>query len=415
MKKLIKCFYQFINYLVQERISSREFFYLQKIWYFIKEPLVSPLKAWKNLSHLRRLKPRSEGRIFFDVYYPFAWGYMKPVYEELKRRGLDVLFSIPSGKYEKPVKDMLFREKIESTEMISSSAVVLSRGGIFVTTRAGFIRSPRKAIHIQMFHEAAFKGHTILSPFNLCANHVFLQNYVDWELLSKKKKETNSKTQLHQIGFPKSDILLKQNLNRETAIRDLGLDPEKKTILFAPSWDSPGALHRFGKILIQKLAESSFNVLIRLHPFSYDVSNPYYSGGEDWKRILGDLESRYPLVQRAQNIFPGPYFYATDLMISDVSSVMAEFSVFQKPIIRIKMEQIDKLPYYRGIKFYEKAIKEIVRVIPEDKFEVEELPHEIETVLSGFKKEVCLRPFFYNLGESVQKAADQIEIIGNFS
>ena len=137
----------------------------------------------------------------------------------------------------------------------------------------------------------------------------------------------NAKTIWENVGFSKLDDVLAYKPNE---ISDLfnhyGLDRNKKTILYAPTF-YPSSLEKMPDNFPEQFKD--YNLIIKPHFFSY-IRKKY----KKQRRKL-ELWKNYNNVYVAGfddfNIVP---FYAlADLLISDESSVVFEFAALDKPVI----------------------------------------------------------------------------------
>lgn len=120
-------------------------------------------------------------------------------------------------------------------------------------------------------------------------------------------------------GVPKLDTLFWPGYyDREKTLRALGLDPSRKTILYAPSY-RPSCIPFLGTA-VERIADRC-NLIIKLHPYSW--GGKYASASQS--AIYQKLARRRPeiaLVPKADYDFH-PYMFASDSVISDTSSALA--------------------------------------------------------------------------------------------
>lgn len=410
--RLLSFAFRTANFIIQKS-NARLIFSLQRLYFFLKETLLNPGIALKEYKRLRADSPNAKKRVVFDVWYELGWSYLAPLYNEFLKYGkLEPVVSIPSGKNMESIKTSLLNAGVEGKRIIQVPGIVLSSGGIFITTRTGFIRAPRKCVKIQMFHDAGFKSNSIVSDYNLCMDHVFLQSRVDQKLLAERKIKIKSKAILHEIGNPKLDALFENALPQDHYLKKLGLPADRKTILYAPTWNPPSSLHKFGMAIIDALARNGYNVLVRLHPFSLDTASPHYTGGMDWMKEIHERFKEFSCVRLAQDPIPYPYFHAADLMVSDISGIIMEFAALGKPILRIKIKELEENPYNQAMPYYEEAIQELIRPMDEGKFTKEHLIKTVEIILDEKKcNKEAIYNFLFNPGKSTMAAVAQIQEI----
>ena len=100
---------------------------------------------------------------------------------------------------------------------------------------------------------------------------------------------------------------------------------EKTTILVAPSWGKNSILVKFGKKLLDILASSDYNIIIRPHPQSLKAE----------PNVINDLKERYK--ERFSWDFAPENLDSlskADIMISDFSSVISDYCfLFDRPFL----------------------------------------------------------------------------------
>jgi len=126
-------------------------------------------------------------------------------------------------------------------------------------------------------------------------------------------------------GFPKLDPVI----NGEQAALDLeklGLDPEKPTLLYAPTF-YPSSIENMAESWPAELPE--FNILIKLHFFSYVKSQ--------YRQQLAKAQrwGQHPNASLApvDDYSLSPYLQTAGLLISDASTALFEAAALDKPVI----------------------------------------------------------------------------------
>lgn len=134
------------------------------------------------------------------------------------------------------------------------------------------------------------------------------------------------------VGYPKADALARSTSRPRDAAARLGLDPSRHTIVYAPTFSPASSLSVAGEAIVGTLLDSGYNVIVKLHDRSLDP-DPKYSGGVDWRQRL----SRFSAERRAFLFASGgdstPYLQASDLMVTDHSSIGFEFCVLDRPLV----------------------------------------------------------------------------------
>lgn len=131
------------------------------------------------------------------------------------------------------------------------------------------------------------------------------------------------------VGFPKADALVAER-GRRPRPEALGLDPGRPTVIFAPTFSPASALNLAGERIVDTLLAAGCNVIAKLHDRSFDP-DPRYSGGVDWRRRLArDARGTFLLAEGGDST---PYVLASDVMVTDHSSVGFEFCALDRPVI----------------------------------------------------------------------------------
>ena len=130
-------------------------------------------------------------------------------------------------------------------------------------------------------------------------------------------------------GYPKADCLVDGSLRREAIAARLGLDGSRPTVIYAPTWSDRSSLNTVGEQVITVLADARLNVIVKLHACSYTDRG---SGGIDWRERLRSYAAR-PNVCVVDDADASPYLVASDLLVTDHSTVGFEFMVLDRPVV----------------------------------------------------------------------------------
>lgn len=124
------------------------------------------------------------------------------------------------------------------------------------------------------------------------------------------------------IGNPKLEYFLKKQIPRDQVAKKYDLDPAKPIVLYAPTWyhKAKGRPYSHGTIKhIKKIEKACANYNLIVFPHPRDLETKYIK-----------YASLIELKDRAMY-----YFSASDLLISDFSSLIIDYCFFNKPIIQI--------------------------------------------------------------------------------
>ena len=128
-------------------------------------------------------------------------------------------------------------------------------------------------------------------------------------------------------GYSKCDPLIEYDSSQADILEKLGLDPTKKTVLYAPSF-YPSSIEKLSPELVQ--FSNEFNLIIKLHNFSW-FQKRYQYQSMLIRTVTDNLKNSF--LAQPFDIDVIPYMLASDLLISDISSTIFEFLLLDRPII----------------------------------------------------------------------------------
>lgn len=201
-----------------------------------------------------------------------------------------------------------------------------------------------------------------------------------------------------EVGAPRNDVLLKDNADiREKVCALLDVDPNKRIVLYAPTFRANKAMDAYCidyarlKNSCEKRFNEEFEIVVRLHP---NIANKSKDMALDQQIVDASF---YPDMQELM--------LASDIIISDYSSVMFDFALTYRPCFQFATD-IDE--YKNDRNFYFEPNK-----LP---FSVSVNNEELEYNIVNFDEAVYregLQKFFENVGmimdgKASEKCADLI-------
>ena len=240
--------------------------------------------------------------------------------------------------------EQIYAEAVQPFEFITPRQASLTRFDVYLAADFLWVNLPRGARRVQTFHGVAGKYRTVYdSPSNsmrdwdrlFFINKRRLQHFIDCGAI-----DANSDA-ARLIGMPKLDCLVDGSLVRDEILTSLGIDPARRTILYAPTWSAHSSVVSMGEELVKRLGEAGYAVVVKLHDRSRDANDYGHSGGVDWGARLEPLLQRYDgLLATGSN--SSRYLPAADVMITDHSSVGFEYLLLDRPLIRIHVPELIK-------------------------------------------------------------------------
>ena len=219
-------------------------------------------------------------------------------------------------------------------------------------------------------------------------------------------------------GFTKLDPLFSQNPGFDEKLsQSLGLDPSKKTILFAPTF-YPSSLERFG----MKLGEytKNYNVILKPHMWTYFLDKFGEYNLVPQRNLAYNLAEKFSHIKLlgpdVYNITP--YYKISDILLTEASSTIYEMIALEKPVIvnrfyRLKLSH--KLFRYRLFK--KRLNKEMNKDIANFCFEMnraKDLPQVLDTAFNENHKRLNIvreyqNKMLYKLdGKASERVRDSI-------
>lgn len=153
-----------------------------------------------------------------------------------------------------------------------------------------------------------------------------------------------------EFGYPRNDILQKKDKSvlEQLIERGMVIDSSKDVILYCPTWKGTSTLNPTDSIhqivaettLLRKRVGDKYNVLVKVHPYIFKRAQEV----EELNNYLvpDDFDPNYILL-------------ATDILLTDYSSIFFDFLITDKPIIFYSWDN-DIYDSTRGLYFDEKEL-----------------------------------------------------------
>lgn len=287
-------------------------------------------RADAAVSRLRR----RQVRVLFEAASPVSVSVFRPMLTQLRRDPRLEFWFTTCDRAWRP--NAVFSDMDARDRVISPSDARWMKFDAYVNTDFwNMTWLPRRAKRMHLFHGVAGKygldAPTRIAPvvavFDriLFANRDRMTRYIEAGLVDP------ASGQAALIGYPKVDCLVDGSLNRRSIERALGIDPGRPTVLYAPTWSPYSSLNRMGRQIVEALARTDVNVVVKLHDRSYD-QEARASGGIDWRKELEPLSARHG-VRIAAGADASPYLFVSDALVTDHSSIGFEYMLLDRPIV----------------------------------------------------------------------------------
>ena len=266
------------------------------------------------------------------------WNVFKPVCDEFEKRQIELTYYTSAEndpcfeqnyKYVKP-------EFIGEGNMAFVRLNMLSAGVLLMTTPGLQVYQLKRSKNVKHY------SHVLHMPNDATTYRLFGLDYFDSVLLTGDYQKTDlqylenarniTKKELVTVGCSYLDILAEKikSIPEE--------DNHNFTVLVSPSWGSVGVLSKYGEKLLDPLAKTGWNIIIRPHPQSKKSE----------KEMLDRLEARYKDNANIVWDYERDNIYSlkkADIMISDFSGIIFDYTFLcDKPVIYVA-DNIDLRPY----------------------------------------------------------------------
>ncbi|HWK12716.1 MAG TPA: CDP-glycerol glycerophosphotransferase family protein [Vicinamibacterales bacterium] len=302
---------------------------------------VSPLlRTMRDLDcRWQRARRPDRRSVLFDARTAMEYGMMAPVLRRL-RDDARVRTALISSTHPERARE-IFREAPPDVPVLSPRAAMMQRFDACVAANLVWATLPRRAPRVQMFHGVSGKfsreydrPDTSMRQWDrlFFINRRRLQNYVASGAIDRDSPA------IRLVGMPKSDCLVDGSITRAGVLAANGIDPAATTVLYAPTWTQFSSLNAMGEALVAGLVDAGYCVLVKLHDLSLDPA-VVNSGGVDWiARLTPILAKGNGHIIRSADA--SPWLVASDVLITDHSSIGFEYLLLDRPLIRIAMPEL---------------------------------------------------------------------------
>lgn len=276
-------------------------------------------------------------KVLFTGYAPVHFLCFRPLYDRLRAMpGVEVLLSGglrtgSEGRFSYDGPGLYRRFAVPEARILPVDDLAKRRFDLaFAANRR--VLAPRENVgaSIQIFHGVSFRNRGI-RPENLAFDHLFLIGpYMSRKFAELGLLDADDPRGLH-IGFPKTDALLAaaRDLDRIELLARYGFAGDRPVLLYAPTGAAGNSLETVGPEVVERLtAADRYDLLVKPH------DHPKNRDGGGWSRALSRLESAHTrLVASEEDVTP--LLRASDLLLTDASSVANEYALLDRPIVFI--------------------------------------------------------------------------------
>lgn len=204
-------------------------------------------------------------------------------------------------------------------------------------------RPPGKRCHrrVVMFHGASFKGRSVAKKLKFFDRILLVGPWQHRQFLARGYFEEGD-PRLERIGMPKLDALANGTIDRGALRVRLGIPREKKIVLYAPTWGEHSSMFKMGESIVEHAAKMpGVHVLVKFHDHLLDLNHSPI----DWAARSGTWSWKNVTIYRDIDVVPA--LALADVLISDASSVLQEFTLVDRPIVYCDVPELFRSKRYK--------------------------------------------------------------------
>ncbi len=269
-------------------------------------------------------------KVHFEIVQEYYWPAMEPIYTALaKDPSYDLTISIgPNHKRLFGIFLLSQREAIEKKFIEKGFTIDRNCKNPDVVICGDTLPNPKRygnALLCNVDHGPCFK--TLRYRNLLKQPHTRYVVFAEGRYRIEKLKEHGLDTieTIRDVGLPKLDPFFTGAYSREEIITRHNLDPNKKIVLYAPTY-KPTSIFKVAQS-IHTIVEQ-YNVVVKLHPYSWSGKYAPHSQHRIFEKLAQKHQNLCLVSKDIHDIMP--YLFAADTMISEASSVINEFLALER-------------------------------------------------------------------------------------
>lgn len=294
---------------------------------------------YKIMCHL----PVKKNLIVFDSNVSKSYsGNPQYIYEYLVKMGADKEYDIVFFYEKKPFDIPGSARQIRFRSLAYLYNMAVAKFWIFDSRQPAFLKKRKGVTYLQTWHgtplkrlaldmkELHMKGEGDIDSYK----KTFTENVKTWDYLIAPNEYSDKifrrafafEGKMLDIGYPRNDILSNCDKDMQLDIRkELRLPLDKKIILYAPTWRDDEATqnqqYEFKpQISFDKLRDSLGDEYVMIVKYHYLIMDKI-----DWSPYEGFIYNFDQSTDIAK------LYIASDILITDYSSVMFDFSILKRP------------------------------------------------------------------------------------
>lgn len=268
-------------------------------------------------------------KVLFECHHLYYLANFIPIIKEMKKRErYNITATIPYDTAQR--EKNIFKNALEDLDIIliqpgnEKQRIKKIINDTFDVVIVGNIGNLNKIVNNKTLAVMVYHGIGLKQSY-----YMDIDNRIDIRSVESASRNNELNNQgfqnLSLTGYTKCDPLAKKE--NKIDLKDLGLKPNKNTVLYAPSF-YPSSIDK----LLPYLEEISIdnNLIIKLHNFSWHQKRYKYQSKEILK-LTNKCSNIYLASPEEFNIIP--FYQIADVLLSDISSTIFEYLYLNRPII----------------------------------------------------------------------------------
>ena len=257
---------------------------------------------------------------------------LKGIYDyssSLKDNPINIYFLTMDPDYFISLKNnrinVLLTSKLSTAKVLAQTDCIISDHGLHLLV---LLLKLTQIKFIDVWHGIPFKG---FDKNDFSVQRQYDEVWVASRLLKQlyTEKFGFNSTIIHETGYARTDILINKNIDTTSIKKNIGIESEKKVILFAPTWQQD---ENNRNIFPFNTSEESF--LTKIDNLGEKISATCVF--RTHLNTVGSINKRYKNIKYApHSTFPDTeeILLIADLMVCDWSSIAFDFLLLNRPTI----------------------------------------------------------------------------------
>jgi CDP-glycerol glycerophosphotransferase (TagB/SpsB family) len=270
-------------------------------------------------------------KVLFDLKKEYYFNSLFPLYQEMAKDAKYDLWLYIGKDDQRFLGIFLISQKKRILSELETKGYKITEdpSGFDVVICGDALKNPQQygdALRVHLDHGVGIKTLRIRNIIKQpdYHYHVFLEGQYWFDYI--KSLGWENKASFYLTGIPKLDPFFWPGYyNNLLLIQKLGLNREKKTVLFAPSY-RPSCIQYIKKRVVDLTPD--YNLIIKLHPYSWGGKYAPHSQHRYYEHLARSKNDIFLIPKEDYDIYP--YLYLADTLISDTSSVINEFLALGK-------------------------------------------------------------------------------------